>query len=98
MELDHGLFDQVAFCKWGIVSSSAEKGSQLRWSRAYQCLFEDLQSRSISSFFGFYILVNKRDCQRWDLNLGLDSKENDAYQLNKPLLAAKGLSFDKTYS
>lgn len=49
-------------------------------------------------FFGFYRLPNKRDCQQRDSNLGLDSKDNDSYQLNLPSLAMPAISFAKSYT
>lgn len=38
-------------------------------------------------FFCFYRLPIKKDYRQRNLNLSLDSKENDPYQLNQPLLA-----------
>lgn len=33
----------------------------------------------LSPFIGFYILLTKRNCRQRDLNIGMDSKENDSY-------------------
>lgn len=47
--------------------------------------YQDLRG-SLSSFFSFYKLSIKRNCQQQYSNLSLDSEENDLYQLNQPSL------------